>query len=83
LTLSGGNTPLPILNNAALKWKTRVADLQWATVEKVLNALPVGDPITDRSLEKQMNNLSEALQKEGYPLMDAVVNEYRRKEQIP
>ena len=69
------------IEQRCLKWKTRVADLQWATVEKVLNALPVGDPITDRSLEKQMNNLSEALQKEGYPLMDSVGNEYRQKEQ--
>ena len=68
------------IEQRCLKWKSRVADLQWATVERVLSALPVGDPLTDRSLEKQMNNLSGALKEGGYPLMDSVLNEYRRKE---
>jgi len=71
------------IEQRCLKWKSRVADLQWATIEKVLSALPVGDPLTDRSLEKQMSNLSGALKQGGYPLMDSVVNEYRRKERIP
>ncbi|MFA7157842.1 MAG: hypothetical protein WC299_00960 [Kiritimatiellia bacterium] len=69
------------IEQRCLKWKERVADLQWATVERVLSSLPLGDPLTDRSLEKQMNNLAGALQKGGYPLMNAVVDEYRRKEQ--
>jgi len=71
------------IEQRCLKWKSRVADLQWATIEKVLSALPVGDPLTDRSLEKQMNNLSGAFKQGGYPLMDSVVNEYRRKELRP
>lgn len=68
------------IEQRCLKWKNRVTDLQWATVERVLSALPVGDPLTDRNLEKQMNNLATALNQKGYPLMDSVVNEYRKKE---
>lgn len=71
------------IEQRCLKWKSRVADLQWATIEKILNALPAGDPLTDRSLEKQMDNLSGALEQKGYPLMNSVVNEYRRKEHAP
>ena len=73
---------LAYIEQRCLKWKNRAADLQWATVERVLRSLPVGDPLTDRSLEKQMNNLSGALKQRGYPLMDSVVDEYRRKEQV-
>lgn len=71
------------IEQRCLKWKSRVTDLQWATVARVLNALPVGDPLTDRNLEKQMDNLSTALNKKGYPLMNSVVNEYRKKERAP
>ena len=68
------------IEQRCLKWKSRVSDLQWATVEKVLTGLPAGDPLTDRDLEKQMNNLSGALKQKEYPLMDSVANEYRKKE---
>ena len=71
------------IEQRCLKWKSRVADLQWASIERVLRALPIDDPLTDRSLEKQMNNLSGAFKQGGYPLMDSVVNEYHRKEHIP
>lgn len=68
------------IEQRCLKWKSRTSDLQWSVVARVLNSLPVGDPLTDRSLEKQMANLSAALGQKGYPLMNSVVNEYRKKD---
>ena len=71
---------LSYIEERCLKWKETLENLQWATVEKIVTALPLDSELTDKNLAKQMNNISQALNDSGYPLLPTVIQEYSKNE---
>ena len=63
-----------------LKWKSTLENLQWATVDKIVTALPIDSELTDKNLAVQMGNIAQALEDLGYPLLPSLIQEYSKNE---
>jgi len=67
---------LEYIGERSLKWKSKIENLQWGMIDKVVAGLPAEDSLTDKRLSVQMKNISKALSDRGYPLMPSIADEY-------
>lgn len=63
-----------------LRWKEIVENLQWNTIGKIVVELPLDHELTDKNLAVQMDNIANALDNLGYPLLPSVIQEYDKNE---
>lgn len=68
------------IEERCLKWKETLENIQWATVEKIVAVLPIDSELTNKNLATQMDNISQALNDLGYPLLPSVIQEYNKNE---
>ena len=63
------------LEQRCRRWRTHVEELQWGALERVLERLSVDDRLSSKRPTQQLRNLAEAMDKRGYPLLPAVLQE--------
>ena len=68
------------IEERCLKWQETLENLQWGVVEKIVTALPIDHELSNKNLAVQMENISQALEDLGYPLMPSVIQEYEKNE---
>jgi len=64
------------IDKRCIQWKTKVENLQWSLIDRLVADLPPEDKLTDGKLAVQMQKIAGALDERGYPLLPGVVNEY-------
>lgn len=67
---------LAYIHRRTQEWKTQALNLQWGLINRVLQDLPPDTPLADKDLSVQMNNLSLALDQQGYPLLNTIRTAY-------